>query len=280
MFTKEVRLQAALEDKLPAYINTLLDNFFAVGNPYGKSALCEKLSAKIKAHAEKTDLLFFLGTDARYMACTEAIKAIEVLEKAGVAFTLLENETASGAQLDFLIGAAEETKAQMKEAALQMNAYKTVVFYDPADAKAAKQLYPTYDVALDANALTFTAFLASLVESGALAPKATGKTVVYHDPFQLSRDLEETEEARRVISAFATLDEMLLNRAETVWAGNILMAEYMPEVIKLVAARRIFNAKSIGAKTMVTASVSEYVALKSVAQSDVEILSIEELILL
>jgi Fe-S oxidoreductase len=214
------------------------------------------------------------------MACTEAIKAIEVLEKAGVAFTLLENETASGAQLDFLIGAAEETKAQMKEAAQQMNAYKTVVFYDPADAKAAKQLYPTYDVALDANALTFTAFLASLIESGALAPKATGKTVVYHDPFQLSRDLEEPEEARRVISAFATLDEMLLNRAETVWAGNILMAEYMPEVIKLVAARRIFNAKSIGAKTMVTASVSEYVALKSVAQSDVEILSIEELILL
>ena len=56
------------------------------------------------------------------------------------------------------------------------------------------------------------------------------------------------------------------------------MSEYMPEVIKKVAARRIFNAKSVGADTIVTASVSEYVSLKAVAE-DVEILSIEDLIL-
>ena len=71
---------------------------------------------------------------------------------------------------------------------------------------------------------------------------------------------------------------MHLNRAETVWAGNILMAQYMPEVIKLVAKRRIFNAKSLGEKTIVTACVSEYVSLKAVAE-DVEILSLEEMIL-
>ena len=56
------------------------------------------------------------------------------------------------------------------------------------------------------------------------------------------------------------------------------MSQYIPEIIKKVAERRIFNAKSIGADTIVTASVSEYVALNSVAQ-DVEILSIEDLIL-
>ena len=36
---------------------------------------------------------------------------------------------------------------------------------------------------------------------------------------------------------------------------------------------------SIGERTVVTACVSEYVALKSVAQSEVEVLSIEDLIL-
>ena len=82
-----------------------------------------------------------------------------------------------------------------------------------------------------------------------------------------------------MISAYAELDEMLLNRGETVWAGNILMAQYMPEVIRAVAARRIFNATSIGANTIVTASVSEYKALQSVENSGVEILSIEDLIL-
>ena len=41
---------------------------------------------------------------------------------------------------------------------------------------------------------------------------------------------------------------------------------------------RIFNAKTIGVDTIVTASVSEYVALKSVAE-DMTVLSLEDLIL-
>ena len=106
-----------------------------------------------------------------------------------------------------------------------------------------------------------------------------GKTVVYQDPFQLSRDLEETEEARRVIMSYADLTEMLLNRKETVWAGNVLMGQYIPSVMKLVAERRLFNVTSIGQKAIVTASVSEYVSLKAIEQNEVEVLSIEDLIL-
>ena len=279
MFTREVRLQAALENKLPAYINTLVDNCLAKGNAYGKEALCEKLTAAIAAHAKKTDTLFVLGADARYMVCEQAVKAVKVLESAGVAFSVLADEPATGAQLSFLIGDAQETKEQMSAAAAVMNTYKTVVFYDPEDAKAAKQTYHEYGIELSCEAKTYTAFLAELVKSGALKGKSTGKTVVYQDPFQLARDLEETEEARAVVSAFADLQEFHLNRVETVWAGNILMAQYMPEVVKQIAARRIFNATSIGKKAIVTASVSEYAALKSVAQSDVEILSLEDLIL-
>ena len=63
-----------------------------------------------------------------------------------------------------------------------------------------------------------------------------------------------------------------------LFAINILMAQYMPEIIKKVSARRLLNVKSIGQSKIVTACVSEYVALKSVA-TDVEVLSIEDLIL-
>ena len=59
----------------------------------------------------------------------------------------------------------------------------------------------------------------------------------------------------------------------------MLMAQYLPEVMKLVAERRIFNAKSLGKKTIVTASVSEYTSLKNVAQNEIEILSLDDLIL-
>ncbi|MBO5322051.1 MAG: (Fe-S)-binding protein [Clostridia bacterium] len=278
MFTKETRLQAALDGKLPEYINTLVANCLETGNAYGKSVTCDCLTDAIKAHADKKDTLLFLGVDAKYMACEQANKAIKVLDKAGVDFTVLENEPASGVQLDFLIGAANETKAQMEACAKALGEFKTVVVYDPNDAKAIKQLYKEYGIEVNANVVTYTSFVAGLLKDGKLEAKNTGKAVVFQDPYQLSRDLEETEEAREIVMSYAVLGEMLLNRAETVWAGNILMAQYMPEVIKLVAKRRIFNATSIGANAIVTASVSEYVSLKAVAE-DVEIISLEDLIL-
>ena len=278
MFTKETRLQAALEGKLPEYINTLVNNCLETGNAYGKTEICPDLKSAIDNHSKKTDTLLLLGVDAKFMAAGEALKAIKVLEKAGVDFTVLDSEPASGAQLDFLIGAANETKEQMTECAKAIGEYKTVVVYDPADSKAIKQTYKEYGVEVDADVVTYTSFLASLLKEGKLKAKQTAKAVVFQDPYQLSRDLEETEEAREIVKAFAKLDEMLLNRGETVWAGNILMAQYVPEIVKKVAARRIFNATSVAAKTIVTASVSENVSLKAVAEN-VEILSLEDLIL-
>lgn len=278
MFTKETRLQAALEGKLPEYIMTLVANCLEMGNAYGKTALCDTLKEKTDAHAKKTDTLLFLGVDARYAACKEALKAIKVLEKAGVEFTLAENEAPSGAQLDFLIGAANETKAQAEACAELLNGYKTVVIYDPNDAKMIKQIYKELGVEVKASTVTFTSYVAELLKNGKLEAKKSDKTVVFQDPYQLSRDLGETEPAREIIKAYANLEEMLLNGEQTVWAGNILMAQYMPEIIKKVSSRRLLNVKSIGQSKIVTACVSEYVALKNVA-TDVEVLSIEDLIL-
>ncbi len=278
MFTKETRLLAALEGELPSYILKLVENSLTTGNPYGEKDIADELKTALKNHSAKTDTLLYLGTDARYKAPKEAVKAIRVLEKADVSFTALENELPSGAQLDFLIGAADETKKQMESCAESFEGYKTVVVYDPNDAKAIRQIYKEYGVNVKADVVTFTSFVAKLIKDKKLEVKKTDKKVAFQDPYQLSRDLLETEDARDIIKATADLQEMLLNREETVWAGNILMAQYMENVIRKVAERRIFNAQSIGIGTIVTACVSENVSLKN-AQSDVQILSIEDLIL-
>lgn len=278
MFTKETRLQAALEGKLPAYIEKLVDGCLDAGNAYGKTEICADLAAAIAGHSEKTDTLLYLGADAVYMMPEQAQKAIRVLEKANISFTVLAKEPASGAQLDFLIGAAEETKQQMRTCAEAFADYKTVVLYDPADAKAMMQTAREYGVEAKTQMTTYTAYLAELVKAGKLTVAPTGKEVAFQDPYQLSRDLGETEAAREVIASCATLKEMHLNREETVWAGNILMAQYVPNVIVKVAQRRIFNAKTLNIPAIVTASVSEYASLKAAAE-DVEILSLEDLIL-
>ncbi len=279
MFTKETRLKAALEGALPDYINSLVDNCLDVGNAYGITAVSPELEKAIEKHGDKSDVLLYLGVDARYKMPEQAIKAIKVLESAGVDFTVLKDEPSSGWQLDFLIGAADETKKQTVSAAGAINEFKTVVIYDPNDSKMIKQLYKEYATEVTANAVTYTSYLSSLLKDGKLKAHNSGKTVVYQDPYQLSRDLEECDEPRAVISSFATLHEMLLNRRETVWAGNLLMAEYMPDVITEVAKRRLFNVESIHENTVVTACVSEYAAMKTVGQNKIEILSIEDLIL-
>ncbi len=278
MFIKEARLDAALEGKLPEYINLLVDNCLDCGNAYGKTELDTELKNKIAEHSEVTDTLLFLGVDARYIAPECAVKAIKALEKAGVRFTVLENESASGQQLEYLISAADETKQQMIACAKQINGFKTVVAYDPQDAKVFKREYKEWNVELMCEVKTFTAFVAELVESGTVKAVNTGRRAVFQDPFQLARDLEETDAGRKIVRAYYALDEMLVHGKDTMWAGNILMAQWMPKVIKGVALDRINNAKGVKADTIITASVSEYVSLRSVAE-DVEIISVEELLL-
>lgn len=279
MFTKEARLQAALDGILPPYIAKLLENCQNTGSAYGKKDLPGDLAAAVKAHAAKTDTLFFLGDDARNGGeSAAAVSAVKVLEKTGEPFTVLADEPASGAQLDFLIGAAAETKEQMQKAAAVLNQYKTVIILDPADAKAVKQLYKEYGVEVKAAVKTFTAFAAEQLQAGRLAVKKTAETVTLHDAFELARDLEETEPARALVNAAADLKEMLLNRKETIFAGNLLMAQYLPDVTRKVAARRIFNARSIGVSTIVTESVGETAALKNAAEDGVKIVFIADLL--
>ena len=279
MFTKAARLDAALEGKLPEYINVLVDNCLDAGNAYGKTELDAALAEAIAAHSAATDTLLYLGVDARYMAPAEAVKAIRALEKAGVTFTVLADELPSGQQLEYLIGAADETKQQMTACAKQMNAYKTVVAYDPQDARVLKREYKEWDIALDAKVVTFTAALAECIATGALKPVQSGRKVVFHDPFQLARDLGETEEPRAVVSAYCDLSEMLLFGKHTMWAGNILMNEWMPEVMKQVSRDRLTNVRGANADCVVTASVSEYVALNRVAEEcGITVLSVEDLI--
>lgn len=279
MFTKEARLDAAMEGVLPEYINVLVDNCLETGNAYGMTELDAKLAEVIGKHADKNDVVLFLGVDARYKVPETAVKAIKVLEKTGVKFTVLADEPASGQQLEYLISAANETKEQMTACANVLNEFAKVVVYDPQDAKVMKREYKEWGVELNTEVMTFTSFLADLLDAGKLVANQSGKEVTYQDPFQLARDLGETLEPRKVVSAFATITEMLCNGKDTMWAGNLLMKEWMNNVIVRVAEDRIRNAKGVGADTIVTASVSEYASLKAVAENDVKIVSIEELIL-
>lgn len=271
MFTKEARLGAALDGKLPEYVMTMLQNFNEKGNIYGAD------KNENIPQIDDGDILFFTGEDIRAKGCAK--NAVELLKKAGVGFTLLKDEPNSGYSLDFLISKAAETKQVMENCAAVLNNYKKVVCYDPQDAKVMKREYKEWGIDLKAEVLTFTEFLAGLIKDGKLKVKNSGEEFTPQDSPTLARDLEETESLREIISACGKVNEMLLNREHTMLAGNLIMNEYMPNVIKKVAQNRWINAKNANAKTLVTVSPAEYIMLKETKPEDIELLTIEEVIL-
>ena len=94
----------------------------------------------------------------------------------------------------------------------------------------------------------------------------------------LTRDLEEVEPIRKIISACGTVNEMLLNKEYTMLAGHSVMSEYMPAVIEKVAENRWINAKNVEAETLVTASVADYLMLNKTKPEGIELKTIEEVV--
>ncbi|MBE6649824.1 MAG: (Fe-S)-binding protein [Ruminococcaceae bacterium] len=271
MFTKEARLGAALDGKLPKYVMTMLVNLNEKGNIYGAD------KNENIPEINNGDVLFFLGEDTRAKGCAKA--AIELLKNAGVEFSVLKDEPNSGYSMEFLISAAAETKAVMENCAKVLNNYKKVVCYDPADAKVMNREYKEWGIELKAEVVTFTSFIAELIKNGKLQPKKQNLAFTPQDTPILARDLEETAPVRDILSACGEIREMLLNREHTMLAGNLIMNEYMPEVMKMVAENRWINAKNVNADILVTSSPAEYMILNSVKPEGVDLITIEEAVL-
>ena len=269
MFTKEARLGAALDSKLPDYIMNMISNLQEKGNVYGKDVDVQEIKGG--------DILFFFGEDTR--AKGNADKAIELLKKANVEFSVLKDEPNSGYSMDFMVGAAAETKQIMEECAKVLNNYKKVVCYDPADAKVMKREYKEWGIELKPEVVTFTEFLATLIKEGKLNVKNCGKEFTPQDSPLLARDLEETQPVRDILSACGIVNEMLLNREYTMLAGNLIMNEYMPSVMEKVAQNRWINAKNANAKVLVTESTAEYTLLSKTKPDSIELMKLEEAVL-
>mgnify|MGYP001378579160 CR=1 FL=1 len=276
-FTKEARLQAAMDGKTPIYIRKLIDNCLKTGNPYGEKEIVSALKRAADRHSAKTDTLLYLGSDARFRAPKSAVNAITSLEKAGVEFTVLADEPDSGAAMEFMVSETDETSQMMKKAVSAMNHFKTVIVYEPMDAKVILREYREWKLGLEAKIVLFPVYVAELLELGKLSVKKTEEKITCQDSYILARELEETESARKVISACGQLTEMLLNRKATVLAGHLLMAEYLPKVIDLAAERRMHEAKASGADVVVVETVADKVALEKVGGLKVQ--TFEELLL-
>ena len=271
---QEVKTEIVLNGDTPDYITTLLEKYVQTGNVYGISA-CNCLDALYNKDGK---VALFVGQDALIKSPESVKNAINLLGKAGVAVSLEKNQD-SGAALWFLTGKTQETQDAAKRCADAMNAYDTVVVYDPVDLKLMLHEYKEWGIDVKAKIVGFNQYVLDLIEAGKLNVKKSEKEYTLQDNYAYARDLDDSETGRKLIEKVGKVKDMLLIGNEANLAGHLVMAEYMPDVMTQVAKDRWTGALNMGCTTVVTENPAEYVALKATCPEGARVISVEEMIL-
>lgn len=276
VFVQEIKTEIALNGLLPDYILKLINNYTESGNVYGAKR-CSCLDDLYKD--KKTDVLFVVGQDALYKSPESVKNACKLLTTANVEFAMNEKADDTGSALWYLLGKTEETKKAAEACANVMNGYKTVIVYDPVDLKLMLHEYKEWGIEVKANIISFNQFVLDLIESGKICPKNIGNKYTLQDNYAYARDLDDSITARKIIEKVGTNKEVLLISKEADNAGSLIMAEYMPDVIKMVAERRWGQALNMGCKTFVTENPAEYELLKANTPEGCRVITVEEMVL-
>ena len=160
-----------------------------------------------------------------------------------------------------------------------LNKYQTVVVYDPVDLKLMLHEYKEWGVDITAKLVSFNEYLLSLIESGKIIVKQSANEYSLQDNYAYARELDDSETGRKLIEKAGIKKDMLLIGKEANLAGQLIMSQYMPEVMTQVAKDRWFNAKNMDCKTVVTENPAEYVALKATCPEGYRVISVEEMLL-
>ena len=254
IFILEARTQAVVDGMVPANVQEVIERV-ETGSIYKEeedAALLEKI-AKLPA---KADMVLFLGENARRKSSAIAKAYLDLLEKAGIHYTVLKEEPSSGAQYCELVGKVDEvrTMAQSCLNALSETGAKTIVVLDPTDCAFFKHFCAEWGILPEANVITATAYAEKLIESGKLTPRNLGIRVTFHDPCRLARDLEETASARNILASMGVdVGELFLNKKLTKCCGGALLGETYPEIADKTIANRWADVETARETFLITA---------------------------
>ena len=274
IFIQETKTDIVLSGLTPDYVLSLVEKCMKSGNAYG-----EKMPEALEAlYSDKGDVLFLAGGDASVKAPETVARALKLIKDAGVnaAFT---KEQDTGSALWFLTGKTAETQAAAASFAKHADKYKTVVVYDPTDLAFISHEYKEWGIETKAEFISFNSFLLSLIKKGKIKVTKSEREYTLQDHAAYARELDDVESGRALINEVGVNREMLLIGKEANLAGQLIMAEYMPDVMKKIAEDRWTNAINMNCKTLVTESPAEYVALKATVPEGYRVVSVEEMLM-
>lgn len=254
-YTKEARTMAIVRGLAPKGVLQAIENIQTTQNIYGESRSAEVTEAVAQLPAEAETLLY-LGQSGGARAGAVGLAVISLLKKAGVSFTVLKEEPASGAFLEELMGDTGDVQEQAQKAAAAITATKakTLVALNPHDAAIFRDQYSQWGLLPGVEVASATAYLAGLIAQGKLTPKKVSLQASLEDPCRLARGIGETQPVRDILAALGVeLKELFLHGEMTRCCGGPVLNAHSPQVVRSMVATRADDAKRIGSKCIITA---------------------------
>ena len=279
-FIREARTMAVVEDIAPEAVVKAIETIQSRGNIFGEKSF-DKIFAAVGELPEKAETLLYLGQTASSVYPQAAINTAELLKKAGVDFTILRDEPASGAYLSELMGFTGDVQAMAAAAAEKIEATgaKTLVVLNPADAFMFRDEYAKYGLLRDVEVVTATAFAAKLIADGALKPVPQSIKGSLQEPVKLTRGLDETAPFKAIAAAVGVkLNEMFLNGKMSRCIGTVPFDMYDPATVREMVHVRCEDAQRMGSRLIITASPDDYYIMSKHAYGPVKIADIFEIL--
>jgi len=275
-FIREARTVAVAENIAPKAILKSIDAIAETGNIFSKKVD----TAAFGELPEKAEVLLFVGQTAAVSPAT-ALAAAKLLKAAGVNFTVLKDEPASGANMSELMGFTGDVQAMAgacAEAVAATGAKKLVVL-NPLDAAIFRDQYATWGLLGGIEVVTATAYLAELFASGALKVKAAGIAAALQEPVKLTRGLDEIAPAKALLAAAGVeLKELFLNGKMSRCVGTVVLDEYDSITVKNMVRVRCEDAQRLDIDTIITASPDDYYIMNKYALDGIKILDIYQIL--